>query len=482
MLDPGMVTPFSSTAVAVIVIGSPTAYRPLLFGVNVSRGGSWLVVTGTPRVSDAPWLSVTVTVAGQSFLEAYLWSTTGTGGRVPVTEVPMELDGVARIGVVGGAGVEVEAGVEVGAGQRRRGGRHDRRAIAAAPKAELHDPVALDVGQEQVVVRALVERGHRHARGRAPGRQVAPERVARAGAGQEPRRGRLLERPEPRPLEVTEEVRARVRPVVGPDGEGAAHGRMPGRGVTVAVQPVVRPPVQRALQVGRRVGVLLVARRLRRRVAGVVVAEVERALPARPAEVLATGGDVDLLPRVPADVADVQRDRHPVDPGTGLDREAEGVAEPVGEHLAAPRRRSRRSRTGCRRQAVAVGVDVEDLPARRVDVLGAEGRRVGEVVRRCLTGAGEDRVVGRHEHRADGVGVVAVARVHGREGREAVEDDAAGRQRGRGGRRVRRQLAHPAVDLGAAFGTRRAGVVVEEVHASSRRRRCRAGPDPGART
>ncbi len=77
MLDPGIAAPVSATAVAVTVTGSPTAYSPALFGVRVSEGRLWLVVTGTARVSDEPWLSVTVTVAAQSALDPYLWLTTG---------------------------------------------------------------------------------------------------------------------------------------------------------------------------------------------------------------------------------------------------------------------------------------------------------------------------------------------------------------------------------------------------------------------
>src|SRR5262245_20963608 len=67
---------FSSRAVAVIVIGSPTEYGPDLSGVNVSVGGSWFVVTATTAASETPSLSVTVTVALKSPWNEYLCVTT----------------------------------------------------------------------------------------------------------------------------------------------------------------------------------------------------------------------------------------------------------------------------------------------------------------------------------------------------------------------------------------------------------------------
>ncbi len=79
----------------------------------------------------------------------------------------------------------------------------------------------------------------------------------------------------------------RVGAIGGTGGERATHGGVPVGLEAVTGQPVVRPPIQRALQVGGRVGVLLVAGRLGGGVRRVVVAEVERAFPARPAEVLA---------------------------------------------------------------------------------------------------------------------------------------------------------------------------------------------------
>src|SRR5262249_19162681 len=144
---------------------------------------------------------------------------------------------------------------------------------------------------------------------------------------------------------VREEVRTVERPIGHTGVEGAADDGL-ARAARVGVG------AEWAGDPGRAGGVLVLAEL----VTGELVAVVERALVARPAEVLTAVRDVDLLVLAAADVADVER------AGAGLQGEPERVPEAVGVDLALHVGRVPVVER-IRRQPIAVAVDVEDLAA-----------------------------------------------------------------------------------------------------------------------
>src|SRR5262249_27253168 len=116
------------------------------------------------------------------------------------------------------------------------------------------------------------------------------------------------------------------------------------------------------------------------------------ALVAGPAEVGALAG-VDLLPGVPADVADVDL------VGDGVDGEAERIPQAEGVDLGAVTRGAGRVVEGVVRQAARrEGVDAQDLAREAVHVLRAQRARVDLGVVRAVAVADEQRaVVAEHD-------------------------------------------------------------------------------------
>src|SRR5262249_59610262 len=116
------------------------------------------------------------------------------------------------------------------------------------------------------------------------------------------------------------------------------------------------------------------------------------ALVAGPAEVGALAG-VDLLPRVPAHVADVDL------VGDRVDREAERIPQAVRVHLGAVTRRAGGVVEGVVRQAAAgEGIDAQDLAREAVRQLRTQRARIDLGIVRAVAVADEQRaVVAEHD-------------------------------------------------------------------------------------
>ena len=180
-------------------------------------------------------------------------------------------------------------------------------------------------------------------------------------------------------------------------------------------------------------------------------------LVARPAEVRSRGSVVDLLPGVPADIAQV----HLI--GPGLDRVPERVAHPIGPDPRSPGVRPVIERVV--RWRGSVGIDAQDLPVRAVQVLGAQRVRItvgaiadsdeqGAVVREVK---GPERV--RAAIRADAVGARGLGAARWRP--DAAEDHLLASRQGHIG--IRRVGCNPHQARGPRGAAVRIARILERV-------------------